>query len=319
MSAHVRSASARASAAFPDLGADVELVKPRIALFVALAAAVGGTLGAAAAAGPGAALAAGATLARVLEAALWVTLAAASANVLNQVLERDSDRLMRRTRGRPLPTGRVGARNAILFGAALAAASTVGLAVRFTPLAALLSLATLFAYVAVYTPLKRVSSLNTLVGAAPGAAAPLLGYVALAGAPGPWAWALFAVLFVWQFPHFMAIAWIHRADYAAAGMKMLPALPGGEPVAARQALLHALAILPVALVPAARGDAGIVFAVGACLLGLGYVAAAARFALRTDAAGARLLLLASLAYLPLFLSLPLVDPVVRAALAHPIP
>jgi protoheme IX farnesyltransferase len=171
----------------------------------------------------------------------------------------------------------------------------------------------------VYTPLKRASSLNTVIGAIPGAAPPLLGYVALAGEPGPWGWALYAVLFVWQFPHFMAIAWLHRADYAAAGLRMLPALPGCERMAARQALAYALAILPVSILPAARGEAGIVFASGALLLGLGYALFAARFALRTSAASARSLVLASLAYLPLFLSLALLDPVVRVALAHPIP
>jgi protoheme IX farnesyltransferase len=226
---------------------------------------------------------------------------------------------MRRTRGRPLPTGRVSARDAILLGAALAALSTAALALRFTYLAALLSLATIFAYVAVYTPLKRASSLNTVVGALPGAAPPLLGYVALAGEPGPWGWALYAVLFVWQFPHFMAIAWLHRADYAAAGLRMLPALPGCERMAARQALAYALAILPVSVLPAVRGEAGIVFAAGAILLGAGYALCAARFALRTSGPSARGLLLASLAYLPLFLSLVLLDPVVRVALAHPIP
>jgi protoheme IX farnesyltransferase len=286
-----------------------ELLKLRITAFVALAAAVGGALGAPAA---------GADLARVLEGALWVTLAAGAAGVFNQVFERDTDALMRRTQHRPLPSGRISVRDAILFGTALAAVSTVALALRFSVTAALLSLASLFLYVAVYTPLKRVSSLNTVIGALPGAAPPLLGYAALAGTPGPWGWALFAVIFVWQFPHFMAIAWIYREDYTAGGHKMLPCLPGGEALAARQALLYSLAIVPVSIVPAVRGDAGIVFAVGATLLGLLYVAASLRFALSTHAASARFLVLTSLAYLPLYLSLVLLDPVVRVGLVHSI-
>lgn len=297
-----------ASASRPDDW--LQLLKPRIATFVALAAAVGGALGATAAGG--------ASLARVFEGALWVTLAAGAAGVFNQVLERDTDALMRRTADRPLPAGRISLRDAILFGTVLAVASTVALATRFSVLSALLSLSSLFLYVVVYTPLKRVSSLNTVVGALPGAAPPLLGYAALAGAPGPWGWALFAVIFVWQFPHFMAIAWLYRDDYAAGGHKMLPSLPGGVPMAARQALLYSLAIVPVSILPAVRGDAGIVFAVGALLLGFAYVGASLRFALSTQAASARFLLLTSLVYLPLYLSLALLDPVVRVGLVHSI-
>lgn len=280
------------------------LTKPRIASFVFLAALIGGLLGA----GPGV------QIVRVLEAALWVTCAAASASVLNQVLERDVDRLMARTSGRPLAAGRMSPASAIGFGAALALAGVLGLALRFNLLSATLSLATLFAYVAVYTPLKRVSSLNTLAGALPGAAPPLLGFVALAGAPGPWAYALFAILFAWQFPHFMAIAWLYRADYARAGLKMMPALPGAEGVAGRQAVAYSLVLLPVALLPAVWGVAGVIYAAGALLLGLAYAAASVRFALVESEARARALLFTSLVYVPALLSLILFDPVVRLAL-----
>jgi len=278
----------------------IALLKPRIALMVALSAFVGGLL----AAGPGA------DLVRVVEAAVWITLTAGAASVFNQVIERDTDRLMVRTANRPLPAGRIATRDAIFYGTGLAVASIAALAWRFGLLAALLALATLFAYAAVYTPLKRVSTLNTVVGAIPGAAPPLLGYVALAGGTGRWAWALFAVVFVWQFPHFMAIAWLHRADYARAGMQMLPALPGCEKVAARTGLVHALVLLPVVLLPGAWGDAGVVYTLGAFALTLLYVAAAARFAWREDAPSARLVLFASLVHLPLVLALVLLDPVV---------
>jgi protoheme IX farnesyltransferase len=282
------------------------LTKPRIGAMVGLSAFIGGLL----AAGPGG------SLARVAEAAAYVTLAAASASVLNQVLERDVDARMIRTQDRPLPAGRVSLRDAILYGALLAVAGVGGLALRFNLLSALLSLATLFAYVAIYTPLKRASSLNTVIGAVPGAAAPLLGAVAMTGYAGGWGLALFAVLFVWQFPHFMAIAWLHRADYARAGLRMLPALPGCERMAARAALAYALALLPVSLLPGTRGEAGIVYTSGALALGLVYLGASVRFAWRPDARSARLVLFASLVYLPLLYLVVLADPVIRVGILH---
>jgi protoheme IX farnesyltransferase len=282
------------------------LTKPRIAALVALSAFVGGLL----AAGPEAALA------RVAEAALWITCAAASASVLNQVLERDVDRLMRRTQSRPLPAGRLSVRDAILFGAALAVVGVGGLALRFNLLSSLLALATLFAYTAIYTPLKRVSTLNTVVGAIPGAAAPLLGAVALSGVAGGWGVSLFAVLFAWQFPHFMAIAWLYREDYARAGMRMLPALPGCERLAGRAALTYGLALLPVSILPGVRGEAGIVYTVGALALGLVYLLASGKFAWRQDERSARSLLFVSLLYLPLLYLLILSDPVVGVGALH---
>ncbi|HVS12151.1 MAG TPA: heme o synthase [Planctomycetota bacterium] len=290
-------------------GAWLALTKPRIALLVALAALVGAML----AAGPGA------RLAPSLEAALWIACVAAASSVFNQVLERDTDRLMERTASRPLVTGRLRVRDAILFGALLAAAGTAALALRFNALAALLALATLAAYALVYTPLKRVSTLNTVVGALPGAMPPLLGFVALAGAPSGWAWFLFAVLFAWQFPHFMAIAWLYRADYARAGLRMLPCLPGSRGLAGRQALYHSLALLPVSLWPAARGEAGAVYAACALALGLAYIGFSVGFALRETPARARALLLCSLVYLPALFAAVLLDPAVHAALATTTP
>jgi len=281
------------------------LIRPRIATMVVAAAFVGGLL----AAGTGA------ELGRVLEAALWIGCVAASSSVFNQVLERETDARMIRTRTRPLVTGRLRVRDAIFFGAFLAAIGTLGLAQRFNLLAALLGLATIFAYALVYTPLKRVSTLNTAVGALPGAMPPLLGYAALSGEVHGWAWYLFAILFAWQFPHFMAIAWLHREDYARAGMKMLPALPGTTGMAGRQAVVYGLFLVPLSLLPVVKGDAGIVFAVGALVLGLFYVAASVAFARREDERRARVLLLVSLLYLPVLFVVILTDPVVRFALA----
>ena len=156
--------------------------------------------------------------------------------------------------------------------------------------------------------------MNTVVGAIPGAAPPLIGYAAVAGEIDPWAWALFAVIFAWQFPHFMAIAWLYREDYARAELRMLPALPGSDGVAGRQAVLYGLALLPVSLLPALRGEAGSLYVVGALVLGVGYLASSVRFALREDRPRARGLLLASLVYLPLLLVLILVDPQVASGL-----
>ena len=284
------------------------LTKPRIGSFIFLAALIG------------AALASGAQVpwGSACEAAFYVTCAAAAGSTLNQVLERETDRRMLRTCERPIAAGRIGLRDAILFGGGLAFVGIAGMALRFNLLAALLVCATLFAYVAVYTPLKRVSTLNTLVGALPGAAPPLLGYVALAGTTGRWGWALFALIFVWQFPHFLAIAWIHREDYARAGLQMLPSVPGGAGVASRSALSYALVLVPVALVPAVCGDAGPLYGVGALLASLAYAAAALRFAWRENERNARLVLYVSLVHLPLVLGLALFDPVARGmtVLAH---
>ncbi len=281
----------------------VTLTKPRIGSFIFLAALIG------------AALASGTHVPWLYacEAALYVTFAAAGGSALNQVLERDTDRRMLRTCERPIAAGRIRVRDAILFGSALGGAGVLGLALRFNLLAALLACATLFAYVAVYTPLKRVSTLNTIVGALPGASPPLLGYVALAGGAGRWAWALFAVIFVWQFPHFLAIAWLYREDYARAGLRMLPSVPGGLGVASRAALVYALVLVPVALVPAACGDAGRVYGIGALAASVLYAAAALRFAWKENARNARLVLYVSLLYLPLVLALAMLDPVARQA------
>lgn len=297
----------REHAGAPSLVADyVTLLKLRIASFVGLAALVGGLL----------AGSASTSLWRVAEAALWITLAAGAASVFNQVMERDTDRRMERTRERPLPAGRVTPLAAILYATILACLSIGALGFRFNPLVAALALATLFAYVAVYTPLKRWSTLNTVIGAVPGAAAPLLGFAAIAGRVEGWGWALFAILFVWQFPHFMAIAWLYRHDYARAGLRMLPVESGGERVAGRAALMYSLVLLPVTLLPGAWGDAGLVFTLGAVLSTLVYAGAALRFALRLDRASARLLLLVSLAYLPIVLLLAVLDPVTGILARH---
>ena len=278
------------------------LFKARITVFVFLAAAVGGRLG-----DPD--LATG----RVLLAAFLIGCTGASASILNQVLERDTDRLMPRTARRPVADGRIRRRTATAVAVFLGALGVVGLIREFEPLAALLSLGTIFAYVLVYTPLKRLTSFNTLVGAIPGAMPPLLGVVATAGEPGPWGWGLFATLFVWQFPHFMAIAWLYREDYAAAEMKMVAAIPGTESMAGRQAFLYCLPMLPASLLPTAVGSAGWLYTLPAVALALLYIAAAAAFARRQDRDNARRLMFTSLLYLPALLGVAWLDTVLRIA------
>lgn len=291
--------------ATPSFAADLlTLTKPRITSFVALAAFVGAALGAPAGVSPW----------RCALVGACVMLCSAGASAFNQAMERDLDRMMLRTRERPVPAGRVSVRDAILLATFLGCAGVVGLAASGNLLAALLALATLFAYVAVYTPLKRYSTLNTVIGALPGAAPPLVGYVATAGEDGEWGWALFAILFVWQFPHFLAIAWLFRDDYARAGLKMLPALPGGERVTGRSAFLYSLVLLPVSLAPAVLGIAGWTFLAGVLVAGVAYAAASAWFAVRSSATTARWLLVVSLFYLPVVFACVLCDAVVRARL-----
>lgn len=278
------------------------LFKARITIFVFLAAAVGGRLG-----DPDLAIG------RVLLAAFLIACTGASASILNQVLERDTDRLMPRTARRPVADGRIRRRTATAVAVFLGALGVLGLIREFGPLVALLSLGTIFAYVLVYTPLKRLTSFNTLVGAVPGAMPPLLGVVATAGEPGPWGWGLFATLFVWQFPHFMAIAWLYREDYAAADMKMVAAIPGTEAMAGRQAFLYCLPMLPASLLPAAVGTAGWLYSLPAVALALLYIAAAAAFARRQDRDNARRLMFTSLLYLPALLGVAWLDTVLRIA------
>ena len=249
-----------------------------------------------------------------LEAALYVTLVTGCASILNQVLERDTDALMERTARRPLVTGQVEVSHASAVAVVLGALGPWGLIASFGTLPAAMSRGTLVAYIAVYTPLKRVSSLNTAVGAIPGAAPPLIGYVALAGEAGPWAWCLFAILFVWQFPHFMAIAWMYREDYARAGLRMVGSGPDSDGDAGRQATAYALFLLPIALLPAMTGLASVVYAAGTSILCAGYLGASIAFMLVENRKRARTLMVISLIYLPMQFALVFLDPGARKML-----
>jgi len=283
------------------------LVRPRVAVMVTIVTWVGAFLGSGLL---------GSQALASLEAAFYVTLVTACASILNQVLERETDGLMDRTKHRPLVNGRIATSHALFVATLAGTLGTIGLALQFNVLAALFALATLVTYVAIYTPMKRVSSLNTMVGAIPGAAPPLLGYVALAGETGAWAWVLFAIILAWQFPHFMAIAWMYREDYARAGMRMLPSLPDSDGVAGSQAIVYSIALLPVSLMPLFRGMAGPLYTVGALILGSAYLVASIHFARRENRKRAKTLMYVSLVYLPVLFLLILLDPVVHNALGR---
>jgi protoheme IX farnesyltransferase len=239
---------------------------------------------------------------------LGVGLVAGGASVWNQVLERSRDALMRRTRSRPLPAGRVSPAEAAAFGAAITTAGLAVLAFGVNAPSALTALATWGLYVLVYTPLKPRSTLNTAVGAVPGALPPVIGWAAATGRLGAEAWALFLIVFLWQFPHFLAIAWIHREDYARGGHRMLPLVDPRGAMTGRQAVLHALALVPAGLLPSTIGLAGGWYFVGALTLGLYYLAVSVAFWTAVSDRSARRLLRASIIYLPLMLALLLLNP-----------
>ena len=279
------------------LGDFVELTKPRITFMVVVTTAAGFYLGS----GPSI------HLLVLLSTILGTALVAAGASCLNQLLERDTDARMLRTRNRPLPAGRLDFSHALGFGLALSLLGTIVLYVAANALTAALGAVTLALYVLVYTPLKRVTSLCTIVGAVPGALPPVMGWTAARGALSAEAWILFAVLFFWQMPHFLAIAQAYREDYRRGGQPMLPVIDEGGSSTARQVVLYCLALLPVSLMPTMVGLCGPLYFWGALVLGIGYLGFGLAGALeRTDPA-ARRLLRYSVIYLPALLALMTVD------------
>lgn len=283
----------------------VEMTKPGITSMVALTTALGFLL------------AGGGLVSWQLAATLGGTcLVAAGASVLNQFWERGSDGLMRRTAGRPLPAGRLDPDLALLFGVALGIAGLVMLTLAVNALTAALGAAALTGYVFVYTPLKKVSSLATVVGAVPGALPPMMGWCAVRGEIDLAAWVLFGILFFWQMPHFLAIAWLCREDYARGGFPMLPVLDPGGTWTARQSVLYGAALVPVSLLPSLLGLAGRLYFAGALALGLSYLGFGLAFARRRSTPGARRLMLASLLYLPAVLAVLLLDRLLLPAALH---
>jgi len=235
----------------------------------------------------------------LLHTLLGTVLVASGAGTLNQLIERRFDAQMRRTARRPIAAGRIEPIQALIFGSLLSLAGTIYLALAVRPTASLLALLTLSAYLFLYTPLKRRTPWCTLAGAFPGAMPVLIGYVAATGKLDSQAWLLYSILFLWQFPHFMAIAWMYREDYARAGYEVLP--PGTEKARFMgwQSVFPALALVSVAFAPMALRHANPVFVTGTLLLSLGFLYFAARLALIRSNQSARRLLLVSILYLPL--------------------
>jgi protoheme IX farnesyltransferase len=233
------------------------------------------------------------------EAVAGTTLVAAGAAALNQLYERDTDALMRRTRTRPLPAGRLTPGDARLFGYALTAAGLALLAARANWLAAALALATVLTYLVIYTPMKRRTPLSTILGALPGALPALIGWTAASGRIDLSGAALFAIVFCWQLPHFMAIAWLYREDYARAGFPMLPVIDPEGRRAGKQAVYWAFLMVLASLVPAFSGLAGTVYLAVALVLGAALFYLAVRFRSNRNEATARALFYGSITYLPL--------------------
>lgn len=247
--------------------------------------------------------------ARLLHTMLGTTLLAAGASALNQLWEREHDAKMRRTQDRPLPSGRLQPPTVLLVGCATSLLGLLQLAVAVNLLTAALGAATLISYVFVYTPLKRLTWLNTAVGAIPGGLPPLMGWTAATGQLSPAGWALFSILAFWQIPHFMAIAWIYRDEYARAGFKMLPVLDPDGVRTGRQALAHTLGLVPLSLCPFVLKLTGPLYLAGALFLGATFLWFAFRFARDLTISRARQLFYVSILYLPLLLTAMVLDKV----------
>jgi len=233
-------------------------------------------------------------------------LVASGAATLNQFLERSFDEQMRRTSRRPLAAGKIRPSNALRFGVALSALGALYLAA-INILTAALGVGALLSYLLLYTPLKRKTPLCILVGAFPGAAPPLIGWAAARGRLDPEAWSLYLIVFLWQFPHFMAIAWMYREDYLRAGYQVLPTPRLRDPFVTWQSFPFALALIPVVLLPTLTGESGILYAVGAAFLSVAFLYSATRFAFHRSNVTARQLLIASILYLPLLFALLMFD------------
>lgn len=274
-----------------------ELLKLRLTLLVLLTTLVGFYVGFR---GP-------MNYALMLHTVFATALVAGGAAALNQLLERVHDAKMRRTAGRPLPSGRLQPTAVLIYGAACSAAGLIWLALAVNLLTSFLGAITLVLYLFVYTPMKRVTWLNTAIGAVPGALPPLMGWTAARDAVSAEGWVLFAILCFWQLPHFLAIAWIYREEYAKAGFVMLPLVDAEGFRTGRQAVSHALGLLPVSLFPFLLHLAGPVYLVSALMLGLGYLGCAVKFSRQLTLASARLLFLASILYLPLLFIVMVLD------------
>jgi protoheme IX farnesyltransferase len=238
----------------------------------------------------------------MFHALFGTALVAAGAAALNQLIEREYDAKMRRTADRPLPSGRLQPATVALLGGAMSVAGLIYLAVLVNPLTAVLGAVTSISYLFIYTPLKRVSWVNTLVGAIPGALPPLMGWTAARNELSGEGWALFAILAFWQIPHFMAIAWMYRDEYAKAGFVMLPNVDADGSRTALHSVSNTLALLMASLCPFAFGLTGKIYLAAALVLGVGFFWCAVQFARQMTLPRAKQLFFASIIYLPLLIA-----------------
>jgi protoheme IX farnesyltransferase len=275
----------------------VELTKPRIAFMLVLTSAAGFYIGARGAV----------DLVLFANAMIGIAILAFGVATLNQYVERATDRLMERTRNRPLPSLRLAPSEALIFGIAQCVVAEIYLYFLVNPLTAALGLVVIVGYVLLYTPLKTRTSASTAIGAIPGAMPPLMGWTSSANDITLGAWALFALLFLWQFPHFLAIAWMYRDQYAKAGILMLPVVEPEGRITARQIVLFSIMLVPVSLAPFFFGFAGPIYLVGATLLGIWFLVESIRTARARTMVSARRLLLVSVLYLPLVFGLMVID------------
>jgi protoheme IX farnesyltransferase len=277
------------------------LTKPRVTWLIVITTAAGYFIGARAGQWDWA------TALRLLNTLVGTALMASATAALNQWYERESDGRMRRTSERPLPAGRMSPSSALRFGIALAVVGSAELAWGVNLVAALIAIFTLASYLFFYTPLKRRSQISTAVAAMAGAMPPLIGYAAARGSLNAEAWALAAILFLWQFPHSFAIAWMYREDYARAGIRMLPVIDPDGKSTARHIVAFASTLIPVSLFPVLLGMTGKVYLVGALVLGGCFLYSGIRVAMERTSKRARQVLLASVVYLPLIMALLVID------------
>jgi len=280
------------------LSSYVELTKPKIMLMVLVTTVLGFALGGGDGIQP---------LGLLLWALLGTALASGGAGVLNHFLERDADARMDRTRNRPLPLGTISPVMAVLFGTGLTIAGCLVLLVWVNALAAGLALASALLYTLIYTPMKRLSWWNTPIGAIPGALPPMIGWAAATGELGVGAWVLFFILFLWQHPHFYAIAWMFREDYLRGGFKMLPVVQPDGKNTFRQSLSAAIILIPVSLWPTFVHMTGWIYFIGALALGIWFLAVCVQWRRSESTLDARRVLRVSVFYLPALLLLILFD------------
>jgi protoheme IX farnesyltransferase len=275
----------------------IALTKPRITWLILMSTGIGYFFGARG----------GWQVLTLLHTILGTGLIASGTAALNQWYEREADSKMKRTQGRPLPSGRITAGRALAFATVISLAGFLELFFAVNALTAWLGLFTLLSYLFIYTPLKQRSPHSTTIGAIPGAMPPLIGYAAASGTLTWQAWILFAILFLWQFPHFYAIAWMYREDYERAGIRMLPVVePDGESTA-RRIVLYSLALVAVSMVPKYLAMTGNIYVIGALVLGILFVYAGVRISFDRTRQQARRVLLASVVYLPILYGLMLFD------------